>query len=111
VLATAPELLIADEPTTGLDAMARAEVLSVLARAAQSVPVFLLITHDLRDVRALCTRVLVLSAGRIVEDRPAGEFRPGVSGHHAYTDTLLDAERRLARAGCRPGGATWRPSC
>ena len=104
-LATSPELLIVDEPTTGLDIMARAGVLDVLAEVGASVPVFLLITHDLRDVRALCTRVLVLHGGRIVEDRPAADFVAGGAGHHSYTDRLLEAEGRLSRASepPRPG--------
>ncbi|MBM4394985.1 MAG: ABC transporter ATP-binding protein [Deltaproteobacteria bacterium] len=105
VLATTPELLIVDEPTTGLDAIARAGVLSVLREAAVPVPVFLLITHDLRDVRALCTRVLVLHDGRIVEDRPAAGFTPGTPGLHPYAASLLDAERRLARASNPPAGS------
>jgi ABC-type glutathione transport system ATPase component len=105
VLATAPELLIVDEPTTGLDAIARAGVLSVLRESAGAVPVFLLITHDLRDVRALCTRVLVLHDGRIVEDRPAADFAPGAPGIHPYAASLLDAERRLARASTSPSGS------
>jgi ABC-type glutathione transport system ATPase component len=97
VLATHPELLIVDEPTTGLDLMARAGVLSVLAEAAASVPVFVLITHDLRDVRALCSRVLVLCDRTVVEDRPVAEFFAGGRSLHPYAAKLIDAERALSR--------------
>lgn len=102
VLATAPELLIVDEPTTGLDAIARSGILSVLREAAAAVPVFLLITHDLRDVRTLCSRVLVLHGGRIVEDRPAAAFLEGAPGLHPYAAELLAAERRMSRATAPP---------
>jgi len=109
VLATSPELLIVDEPTTGLDALARAEVLDLLREVAATVKVFILITHDLRDVRALCTRVLVLYQGLLVEDRPVQEFRPGTPTLHPYAASLLAAEQRLAPAHSPP--AAGRGSC
>jgi ABC-type dipeptide/oligopeptide/nickel transport system ATPase component len=85
-----PELLLADEPTTALDATIQAQILALLRtlRAERALTV-LIVTHDLAVVAAVCDDVLVMKDGRIVEsgdvDRVFREPR------HPYTRELLDA--------------------
>jgi oligopeptide/dipeptide ABC transporter ATP-binding protein len=93
-LAADPALLIADEPTTALDATVAAEVLDLLARLKRSRGLtMLLISHDLGIVARESDRVLVLYAGRIVEEGATGEvFR---APRHPYTRGLLASQPRL----------------
>jgi oligopeptide/dipeptide ABC transporter ATP-binding protein len=85
-----PALIIADEPTTALDVTIQRQVLRLLAdiRSADAVAV-LLISHDIAVVGQVCDRVLVMYAGRIVEDLPAAELRS--HARHPYTRALLAA--------------------
>ena len=93
-LAADPALLIADEPTTALDATVAGEVLELLARLRRSRGLtLLLISHDLGLVARESDRVLVLYAGRIVEEGVTAEiFR---SPRHPYTRGLLASRPRL----------------
>jgi len=87
-LASGPELLIADEPTTALDVTIQAQILDLLRRLqAERGMAVLMITHDLGVVAELCHRVAVIYAGRIVELAPADAIiaRPW----HPYTRGLL----------------------
>jgi oligopeptide/dipeptide ABC transporter ATP-binding protein len=89
-LAGNPALLVADEPTTGLDTTTQAAVLELIAGNARSRNMAtLLITHDLALARAHADRIVVMHAGQIVEAAPvAGLFeRP----RHPYTKCLLGA--------------------
>jgi len=97
-LAPGPHLLVADEPTTGLDATLRVRVLHLLARARHTGgTTLLLITHDTEAARLLCQRVAVLCGGRVVENGPAGRvLDPGGAPKHPYTRMLLEAEQVLA---------------
>jgi oligopeptide/dipeptide ABC transporter ATP-binding protein len=97
-LAADPALLIADEPTTALDATVAAEVLDLMARLRRSRGLTrLLISHDLGLVARESDRVLVLYAGRIVEEGPTAEiFR---APRHPYTRGLLASQPRLERRG------------
>jgi oligopeptide/dipeptide ABC transporter ATP-binding protein len=85
-----PALIIADEPTTTLDVTIQQQVLQLLRsiREADGVAI-LLISHDVAVVRQLCDRVLVMYAGRIVEDLPASELVGGA--RHPYTRALVAA--------------------
>ncbi|MTD58798.1 dipeptide/oligopeptide/nickel ABC transporter permease/ATP-binding protein [Amycolatopsis pithecellobii] len=85
-----PALIVADEPTTALDVTVQRQVLRLLrdVRAADDVAI-LLISHDISVVRQVCDRVLVMYAGRIVEDLPAAGLRTGA--RHPYTRALLAA--------------------
>ncbi|MFI6505394.1 oligopeptide/dipeptide ABC transporter ATP-binding protein [Nonomuraea typhae] len=117
-LAADPELLIADEPTTALDATTQHDILMLIKgiQRARGMGV-LLITHDLRVAFELCDRVAVMYAGRIVEQGPPAEI--GKAPAHPYTAGLLAAvptvERRLPRlAGIRgnvPAAADVAASC
>jgi ABC-type glutathione transport system ATPase component len=85
-----PELLLADEPTTALDATIQAQILALLRtlQAERGLTV-LIVTHDLAVVAAVCDDVLVMKDGRIVESGDvAGVFR---DPRHPYTRELLDA--------------------
>jgi oligopeptide/dipeptide ABC transporter ATP-binding protein len=87
-LAAEPDLVIADEPTTALDATVQAEVLDLLRdlRAKFSLSL-LLITHDLGVVAAMADRVAVMYAGRIVENAPVDRLFTAPA--HPYTQGLL----------------------
>jgi peptide/nickel transport system permease protein len=90
-----PALIVADEPTTALDVTVQRQVLELLAsiRAADDVAI-LLISHDITVVEQVCDRVLVMYAGRIVEDLPAAELRTGA--RHPYTKALRAAVPDMA---------------
>ena len=83
-----PAFLIADEPTTALDVTIQAQILTLLAELKRDTGMALaLITHDLGVVAGLCDRVLVMYAGRIVEEGSVHElFR---DPRHPYTAGLL----------------------
>ena len=97
-LALRPRLLVLDEPVSALDASVGAQIVNLLMRLQRDLDLALLfITHDLRLVRHVTTRVAVMRAGRIVETAatPALFAAP----RHPYTRTLLaaaDLSNRLA---------------
>jgi len=87
VLAPGPKPLIADEPTSALDATVQAEILRLIDDLVSRLGMgLLLISHDLPLVSHFCERVLVMYAGRIVENLRAGELR---QAKHPYTRGLL----------------------
>jgi peptide/nickel transport system ATP-binding protein len=93
-LACNPKLLIADEPTTALDVTIQAQILELMADLKTRVGAAIsLITHDLGVVAEIAERVLVMYAGRKVEEAPVAElFR---TPRHPYTQGLLGALPRL----------------
>ena len=89
-LVTRPKLLVLDEPVSALDVSVRGEVLALLARLQADFGLtYLIISHDLDMVRAMADRVLVMEAGRIVEEGTPGEIfaRP----QHRLTRELVAA--------------------
>jgi peptide/nickel transport system ATP-binding protein len=89
-LANEPALLIADEPTTALDATIQAQILGLLhGLQARHRMATVLISHDLGVVAQLCDRVGVLYAGQLVELAPVAELF--AHPRHPYTRTLIDA--------------------
>ena len=89
-----PRLLIADEPTTALDATVRAEILVLLLRLRDEHGMALLIiTHDINVVERVADRVLVMYTGRIVESGPCESVMR--SPRHPYTQGLLASRLRL----------------
>jgi peptide/nickel transport system ATP-binding protein len=89
-----PELLIADEPTTALDVTIQAQIMELLASLQKRLGLaILLITHDLGVVAEMAQRVVVMYAGRKVEEAPVNEIfaRP----LHPYTRGLLGAVPKL----------------
>lgn len=95
-----PSLLIADEPTTALDVTIQAQILDLLRRLKRELGMaLLLITHDLGVVAEMCDQVVVMYAGRIVEQAAAATLfrRP----RHPYSAGLLAARPRLAPKGSK----------
>ena len=93
-LTTTPEVLIADEPTTALDVTIQAQILDLLRHVNKEFgTATMLITHNLGVVAGMCQRVIVMYAGRIVEEGPTTD----VFAHprHPYTWSLLRSIPRL----------------
>jgi peptide/nickel transport system ATP-binding protein len=89
-IALEPKLLILDEPTTALDVSVQAVVLNQLAKLREEMGLsFLFVSHNLNVVRLICQRVLVMNAGRVVEE---GDVETVLSDpHDSYTRALIDA--------------------
>jgi oligopeptide transport system ATP-binding protein len=93
-LANAPSILIADEPTTALDVTVQAQILELLRDLNQDLKTaIILITHNMGVVATLCTRVLVMYAGRVVEQGPVEQIFK--DPQHPYTWSLLQSIPRL----------------
>ena len=93
-LSTGPSLLIADEPTTALDVTIQAQILDLLRKLNQDYgTATILITHNLGVVAGMCDRVLVMYAGRIVEQ--GGTEDVFAHPEHPYTWSLLRSIPRL----------------
>ncbi|NKQ58205.1 dipeptide/oligopeptide/nickel ABC transporter permease/ATP-binding protein [Amycolatopsis sp. K13G38] len=119
-----PALIVADEPTTALDATVQLQVLELLRKSTEDTnAALLLVSHDLGVIANLCTRVLVMYGGRIVEELEAGDLR---RAQHPYTRALVESvpdleaarERRLntipgrpPEPANRPGGCVFAPRC
>ena len=96
-LAARPALLIADEPTSALDVTTQARVLALLARLqAERGFALLFVTHDLAVARAVCHRLAVMEAGRIVEEGPAAAILDAPQS--AAARRLVAAARAMAPA-------------
>ncbi|ANK82022.1 MAG: ABC transporter ATP-binding protein [Rhizobiales bacterium NRL2] len=93
-IAVAPKLLILDEPTSALDVSVQAIVLKLLADLKRRLGMsYLFVSHDLNVVRLLCDRVIVMNAGRIVEQGPAEEILSNPKDD--YTRALIEAVPHL----------------
>jgi peptide/nickel transport system ATP-binding protein len=89
-IALGPDLTILDEPTAALDVSVQAVVLNLLEVLKQSLGMsYLFVSHDLNVVRLLCDRVIVMQAGRIVEQGPTARVLS--APQELYTRNLLDA--------------------
>lgn len=99
-----PGLLIADEPSTGQDAVIRAGLIDELRAVAEQGIAILVLTHDLHLVRRLAHHVLVMHSGRIVETGPPAEVLN--TPEHPYTRRLVDAQRLSTLPSSPQSGAT-----
>lgn len=123
-IANKPELLIADEPTTALDVTIQAQILQLMKQVQEETnAAILMITHDLGTVAQICTRVLVMYAGRIIEKAPVQTFYKNPS--HPYSIGLIKSVPVLGRKSKRlysiegqppvlldpPAGCRFAPRC
>ena len=93
MLIAGPELLIADEPTSALDVTVQLDILRILDRlVAERGMGLIFISHDLRLVSSFCNRVIVMYAGKIVEELPAAEL---AKARHPYTRGLLNCMPKI----------------
>lgn len=123
-LASRPQLLVADEPTTALDVTIQAQIIDLLKQLKQQFSMsILLITHNLGIVGDIANRVAVMYAGQIVELAPAASLltRP----LHPYTQALINSVPKLGRSSTRlqaipgnvpkpgsfPAGCRFHPRC
>jgi oligopeptide/dipeptide ABC transporter ATP-binding protein len=122
-LAGEPELLIADEPTTGLDVSIQAQIIDLFRRLIRERDMALiLISHDLGVVSQVCERILVMYAGRIIERGTRAQILE--TPRHPYTRSFLesipDVDRRRELSsipgsppnlGSPPAGCRFHPRC
>jgi peptide/nickel transport system ATP-binding protein len=102
-LSCSPQLLLADEPTTALDVTTQAQILAQLKTLREQTDMaILLITHDLAVVAEVAQRVLVMHAGRLVEEGSAQEVL--TQPRHPYTQRLLAAYAPRRPRSVRPPG-------
>ncbi|KZL25056.1 ABC transporter ATP-binding protein [Pseudovibrio sp. Ad37] len=96
-LVTNPSLIVADEPVSALDVSIRAQILDLFADLRDRLGMaYLFISHDLSAVQAITDRVIVMNAGRIVEEGPTGEVFSNPK--HPYTRILVSAAPDLNEA-------------
>lgn len=123
-LATSPRVLVLDEPTASLDVSVQEGVLRLLLALQEELSLtYVLISHDLTSIRAVCDQVAVMYAGRFVEIGPVDEVLS--NPRHPYTEFLIGAELSVdpdvpPRAGIvrgevavfeRPPGCLFSPRC
>ncbi len=95
-IANNPDLLIADEPTTALDVTIAAQVLKLMQEVQKETGAsIILITHDLASIAQICTRVVVMYAGRVVEKAPIKTFFKNPA--HPYSVGLIQSVPVLGR--------------
>jgi peptide/nickel transport system ATP-binding protein len=116
-----PELLIADEPTTALDVTLQVQILALLQELREQFgTAVLLISHDLGVIGAVCRRIMVMYAGRIVETGQAKEVLE--QPQHPYTQALLESlptgdmlphpiPGQPPEPSNRPSGCAFHPRC
>jgi peptide/nickel transport system ATP-binding protein len=96
-LSNEPALLIADEPTTALDVTVQAQIIQLMKQLNRELgTAMMLITHNMALVASLCQRVVVMYAGRVVEEGPVEQIF--TSPQHPYTWSLLRSVPRVDEA-------------
>ncbi len=116
-LAMEPELLIADEPVSSLDVSLQGQIINLLMQLCRNLGLTLIfISHDLAVVKRICSRIMVIYAGRIVECGPPDTLMNAPA--HPYTQALIDAlpkgiaghDRRRGGWDATPSAAEAKPS-
>jgi oligopeptide/dipeptide ABC transporter ATP-binding protein len=96
-----PSLIIADEPTTSLDVTIQAQIIDVLKEINQEFgTAIILISHDIGLILEICSRVMVMYGGQIVDDIPTTDLLHTV--RHPYTEALIAAVPDLAADRAQP---------
>jgi len=96
-LSNEPELLIADEPTTALDVTVQAQIIELMKQLNRELgTAMMLITHNMALIASLCQRVVVMYAGRVVEEGPVEQIFN--NPQHPYTWALLRSVPRVDEA-------------
>ncbi|MGO8918555.1 MAG: ABC transporter ATP-binding protein [Stellaceae bacterium] len=96
-LILAPRLVLLDEPTSALDAPVQAEILALLQRLRREQRLaYVLVSHNLAVIAALCERVAVMREGRFVEELAVTDLRAG-RAQQAYSRELIEASRGYRR--------------
>ena len=91
-----PELLIADEPTSALDVTVQLDVLRIMDRLVSERGMGLIfVSHDLRLVSSFCDRVIVMYAGKVVEELKASDLK---NARHPYTQGLLNCMPQIGES-------------
>lgn len=122
-LAAEPQLLIADEPTTALDASLQREIIDLLAELAGEKRGILLISHDLNLISTVVDRIVIMYSGYTVETGPAARVINSPS--HPYTQGLIESSTAIysdrqrlpvipgevPEPSARPGGCPFNPRC
>jgi ABC-type glutathione transport system ATPase component len=120
VMLPIPTLLVLDEPTAGLDAAVKGQVVDLLRDRVGDEHSVLLISHELDLIQRVADRVAVMYAGKVIEEFPAQSLDPLVGGAelHPYTDQLLASSFRSSRVITAPirassgsGGCSFRDRC
>jgi energy-coupling factor transport system ATP-binding protein len=110
VLALRPQVLVADEPTAGLDPRARAEVLRIFQRLHEAGVTLVVASHHMDDIAALCNRVVALDAGRVFAAGTTREIfaQPELLQRHGLAaPPLADVASRLRAAGWPVPPGAW----
>ena len=123
-LAAAPQLIVADEPTTALDVSIQAQIIALLKTVCRERgAAVMLVTHDMGVIAETCDRVAVMYAGRIVEigpvadviHRPAHPYTVGLMGAipsmEGERDQLLQIDGAMPRLNAIPSGCAFHPRC
>lgn len=123
-LATEPEVLLCDEPTTALDVTVQAQVLDLIRRLRRQLGLALIfVSHDIAVVQQVCDDIAIMYTGRIIETGPAGEVlaRPLHPYTHALLSAVIDLEDAAGQAQPIPGalpdpwnlpaGCSFHPRC
>jgi peptide/nickel transport system ATP-binding protein len=96
MLIAGPELLIADEPTSALDVTVQLDVLKIMDKlVAERGMGLIFVSHDLRLVSSFCDRVIVMYAGKVVEELKASELN---NAQHPYTRGLLNCMPQIGES-------------
>ena len=92
-LSSEPKILLADEPTTGLDAVLQLNIIRLLKQLQTEFKLaMIVVSHDLRIIRALCDDVLIFHSGMIVEQGPVARVLENSDSRHPFTRQLMNAE-------------------
>lgn len=121
MLAAGPDLIVADEPTTGLDTVVQAQILDLLTGlAADSGAALVLVSHDVHAIAPRSDELAIMYAGQVVEHGPTGLIT--AAPHHPYSAGLLAAAPRVGHAWVQvpgpapdpaapPSGCAFHPRC